>query len=162
MRTLSQLTLLAAASASLHASGLLDAHPSGNPTSNTYLNGVAPDGLTGVGSSNIVRYLGSACTIDASGFHDLGLGDGSYAMGISANGTVVGTLSSTGLDRAFKFSGGTATQLGDFGFGTSNALAISRDGSTIVGNSFDTVAEVAFKWTSGGGMVAITPLPVNA
>ena len=163
MRTFSKLTLLAATTVSLHAADLLDAHPSGNPLKSTRAFGVAADGLTGVGSSNIVSNLGSACSFDSTGYHDLGLGAGSYATGISANGTIVGTASFLGgPDQAFKFSGGTATALGDFGFGTSNALAISRDGSTIVGNSFDTVAEVAFKWTSGGGMVAITPLPVNA
>ena len=163
MRTLSKLTLLAAATAALHAAGFTDKHPSGNSTKNTYAYGVSADGLTLVGSSNILSNLGSACSFDTTGWHDLGLGAGSYAMGIAANGTIIGTkLSGTGINQAFKLSGSTTTLLGDFGFGTSNALAISRDGSTIIGNSFDTRAEVAFKWTSLGGMVALTPTPVNA
>ena len=162
MRTLSQLTLLAAATAALHATEFTDVHPSGYSTNKTYAYGVSPDGLTLVGSSNILSNLGSACSFDAAGWHDLGLGAGSYAMGIAANGTIVGTKSVGGIDQAFKLFGSTTTLLGDFGYGTSNALAISHDGTTIVGHSFDTVAEVAFKWTSLGGMVALTPTPTNA
>ncbi|MCX6888504.1 MAG: hypothetical protein NTU71_03575, partial [Verrucomicrobia bacterium] len=60
MRTLSQLTLLAAATASLHGAGLTDAHTGASAApSRTYTQGVSSDGTTSVGSS----YLGSAYKI---------------------------------------------------------------------------------------------------
>jgi probable HAF family extracellular repeat protein len=161
MRRLSQLTLLAAATVTLHGNGFTDIHPAGYDTNSTFAYGVSADGLVAVGYSTITAGIaGSACSSDGLGFHDLGLGAGSYATGIAANGTIVGTKPVSGLDQAFRLSGGVTTLLGDLmgGGSSANALAISRDGSTIVGHSFDGMAETAFKWTSGGGMVALTPL----
>ncbi|MEY3491893.1 MAG: hypothetical protein RL309_1021, partial [Verrucomicrobiota bacterium] len=53
MRTLSTLTLLAAATAALHGAGFTDIHPAANPSNSTWTNGVSSDGLVSVGRSNI-------------------------------------------------------------------------------------------------------------
>ncbi len=144
------------------AAGFIDIHPAGAASYNSYATGISAGGLIAVGYSNLADILGTACTFDGTGLHDLGLGVGSSATGVSANGSIiVGTQSVGGLDQAFKLSGGMITLLGDFGGGTSNALAISGNGQVIVGHSFDGTAEVAFKWTSGAGMVAITPAPTS-
>ena len=53
MRTLTKLSLIAAATAALHGAGFTDIHPAANPSNSTWTNGVSSDGLVSVGRSNI-------------------------------------------------------------------------------------------------------------
>ncbi len=94
-----------------------------------------------------------------------------YARGVSGDGAiVVGTCEytfnpSSVLGQAFRWTESGGSQ--GLGYlrpnGTlSQANAISRDGSTIVGISQDdgSIGDVeAFRWTSAGGMVALPSLP---
>src|SRR5688572_13401343 len=53
------------------------------------------------------------------------------------------------------------TALGDLPGGTfsSRALAVSSDGSTVVGDSNSASGVEAFRWTAAGGMVGLGDLP---
>jgi len=79
----------------------------------------AATGLNDIGA--VVGYAGASSTsaysayvIDASGFHDLGVGPWSVASRINNSGQVVGTTettSSTGSSKAFLFDRGTVTYI---------------------------------------------------
>ncbi len=101
------------------------------------------------------------------------------ATAVSADGSVVAgwtrtaeTQSGQGPDtQAFRAVGAVATPLGWLPGATapmflvlhplvSAAFGISADGSIVVGSSYNSDSDVqAFRWTSGGGMVALAYLP---
>jgi probable HAF family extracellular repeat protein len=101
----------------------------------------------------------------ADGIFDLGApngGIGSFAYGVSADGTVVAGYTTDPVtgDRAFRWTqAGGMVSLGTLnGGGGSYANAISADGGTIVGDADDGAAGFstrAFRWTQAGGMVSL-------
>ncbi|MBX9792466.1 MAG: PEP-CTERM sorting domain-containing protein [Pirellulales bacterium] len=118
--------------------------------------------------------LALATPARAGAFSFQGLGDlpgggfGSYAYGVSADGSVVvGFGSSASASEAFRWTsdGGVGqvnmVGLGDLpggGFG-SRASDVSADGSVVVGSRQSTSGTEAFRWTSGEGMVGLGDLP---
>ena len=137
MRTLSTLTLLAAATAALHASNFTDAHTGASAApSRTYTQGVSSDGTTSVGSS----YLGSAYKIVGTTYTalaNLSGGTTSTATAASSNGSkIVGyAVDNNSVYQAVLWNGAGAPSLLDSGaiHTYSGATAISATGSTIVG-----------------------------
>ncbi len=94
MRTLSKLTLFAAATAAMHGAGFTDIHPAANPTNSTWTNGVSSDGLVSVGRSNIggnaraFKIVGGTYTQ----LDNLSGGSGSWATAACSHGSrIVGT-----------------------------------------------------------------------
>ncbi|MEZ6073240.1 MAG: hypothetical protein R3C10_23960 [Pirellulales bacterium] len=91
--------------------------------------------------------------------------EASSALGISADGVVVVGASidtDMAITEAFRWTSVDGMQ----GLGTltgssdgSDAVAVSADGSTIVGNSSSTNGYQAFRWTEAGGMVGLGDLP---
>ena len=99
----------------------------------------------------------------------LALGDlaggsfGSYAGGVSADGSVVaGQSRSANGWEAFRWENGVMSGLGSLGDTSflSIARGISADGSVVVGHSGDQqgILYEAFRWTQAGGMVGLGDL----
>jgi probable HAF family extracellular repeat protein len=91
------------------------------------------------------------------------LGAGSYAYGVSRDGSVVAGWyrSADNRARAFRWERSVGMQdLGTLGGDTSAAYALSRDGSVLVGSSRTArgTAE-AFRWTAADGVQSIGALP---
>jgi probable HAF family extracellular repeat protein len=156
MRTLSTLTLLAAATAALHAAGFTDAHPAANPSNSTWTNGVSSDGLVSVGRSNIgggakaFKIVGGTYTQ----LNNLSGGFGSWATAASSNGSLIVGISidSSGANQAVSWTGTTATAIDNTAsFLFSEATGISSTGATIVGFGFNgtTFKEEAFYHRAG-------------
>jgi uncharacterized membrane protein len=118
----------------------------------------------------LILVLCRAAQAQDASFEPLGdLPGGSFnsqAQGVSGDGQiVVGLSASSGpgsggiveLFKAFRWEEGEMTSLGGLvdEFGASEAWAISRDGTVIVGGAFDGAEQRAFWWTQSGGMVAI-------
>lgn len=148
MRTLSTLTLLAAATAALHATDFTDVHTaagvtaqSGNGSSYTF--GVSGDGTTSVGYSGSQAYKIVGTTYTALG--NLPGCSSSYAFAASYDGSTIVGYSWTGtLARPYKWTlAGGMVDLGDIGGGTGNALGVSADGTKIVGYSYNGSMDVA-------------------
>jgi probable HAF family extracellular repeat protein len=142
MRTLSTLTLLAAATVALHGAGFTDIHPAANPSNSTWTNGVSSDGLVSVGRSTIggsaraFKIIGGSYTQ----LNNLSGGFGSWATAASSTGSlIVGTsIDFNGADQAVSWAGVTPTLL-DSGaiLSSSSATGVSANGSVIVGYGFD-------------------------
>jgi probable HAF family extracellular repeat protein len=156
MRTLSQLTLLAAATAALQAAGFTDVHPAANLTNSTWTNGVSSDGLTSVGYSDIgggakaFKIVGSTLTT----LSPLGGHSNAVALAASANGSLIVGFSIDGssYNQAVSWSGTTATALDNTAsFLFSEATGVSSTGATIVGWGFNatTGIEEAFYHRAG-------------
>ena len=138
MRTLSTLTLLAAATVALHGAGFTDIHPAASPSNSTWTNGVSSDGLVSVGRSNIG---GSARAFKIVGgtytqLNNLSGGFGSWATAASSTGSlIVGTsIDFNGAEQAVSWTGTTATQLDSLLtplFLLSSARGVSANGGTI-------------------------------
>ena len=147
MRTLSRLSLLAAA-ASLGATGFTDAHTAAGVTAqsgnaSSYTVAVSGDGSTSVGWSG-----GQAYKIVGATYTSLGNLSGcvsSVALGTNYDGSVIVGYSWTGsLARPYKWTqAGGMVDLGDIGGGTGNAIAVSADGTKVVGYSYDGSMDVA-------------------
>ena len=146
MRTLSKLTLLAAATAALHASNFTDAHTAaGVVASRTYTQGVSSDGTTSVGFT----YLGPAYKIVGTTYTALDNLPSSTSLSFSAyaassNGSVIvgQALDSNGLQRAVYWDNTGIHKLTTLVFGTpgsesATATGVSAAGTTIVGYSND-------------------------
>ncbi|MGE0536392.1 MAG: PEP-CTERM sorting domain-containing protein [Pirellulales bacterium] len=120
-------------------------------------NAVSADGNVVVGQSRSASGLEAFRWTSGGGM--LGLGDlpggtfQSAAQGVSADGSVVvGEGWKLAGSEAFRWtSGGGMVGLGDL---PSSAVAVSADGSVVVGSSSE-----AFRWTSGGGMVGLGDPP---
>ena len=149
MRTLSTLTLLAAATVALHGAGFTDIHPAASPSNSTWTNGVSSDGLVSVGRSNIgggakaYKIVGGTYTQ----LNNLSGGSGSWATAASSTGSlIVGTsYDSSGAEQAVSWTGTTATQLDSILtplFLLSSASGVSANGGTIVGNGFGSTSGV--------------------
>ena len=156
MRTLSKLTLLAAATAALQAAGFTDVHPAANPSNSTWTNGVSSDGLVSVGRSTIgggskaFKIVGGTYTQ----LNNLSGGFDSWATAASSTGSlIVGTsIDSGGANQAVSWNGTTATALDNTAaFLLSEATGISSTGATIVGWGFSgtTFREEAFYHRAG-------------
>ena len=144
MRTLSKLSLIAAAATLTTASAsaaLTDVHPSGSPTNNTWIQGLSSDGLTAVGFSDIgggskaFKLVGTTLTqLDPLLGHA-----NSIARAASANGSlIVGySIDGSSYNQAVSWTGTTATALDNTAsFLFSEATGISSTGATIVGWGF--------------------------
>lgn len=95
---------------------------------------------------------------------DLGTlgGNDSYALGISANGSIIvgeADISGSSYHHAFKYTGTTITDLGTLGGNSSTATGASADGTIIVGDSTTSgnSNHRAFKYT-GTTMTALGTL----
>jgi probable HAF family extracellular repeat protein len=137
MRTLSTLTLLAAATAALHAAGFTDAHTVASVVSSrTYTQGVSSDGTTSVGYA----FGGAAYKIVGTTYTPLANltgGSAAFAYAASSNGSVIVGMgyNSSSAEQAVRWVGAGAPTLLDSGgvYAYSGATAISATGSTIVG-----------------------------
>ena len=137
MRTLSQLTLLAAATAALHGSGFTDAHTgAGVAASLTKTQGVSADGTTSFGyalGGTAYKIVGTTYTPLAN----LSGGSSSFAYAASSNGSVIVGMgyNSSSVEQAVRWIGAGAPTLLDSGgvYAHSGATGISATGSTIVG-----------------------------
>ena len=149
MRTLSTLTLLAAATAALHAAGFTDIHPAANPSNSTWTNGVSSDGLVSVGRSNIggsaraFKIVGGAYTQ----LNNLSGGAGSWATAASSTGSLIvgSSYDSSGAEQAVFWTSTTPTQLDSILtplFLLSGARGVSASGGTIVGSGFGSTSGV--------------------
>ena len=88
----------------------------------------------------------------------------SFANGVSADGSVVvgGSYSPVGEYEAYRWTAGSGMQgLGDLpgGIFRSSALAVSADGTVVIGYGMSAVWQEAFRWTADGGMVGLGDLP---
>lgn len=130
--------------------------------------GLSADGTVVVGLSGIIDFSRAFRWVSTSGaggtagvMTDLGVLPGhnsSYANAVSADGTiVVGRSGSNSSNRAFRWTAQTGmVSLGTLNNqGTSSAIGISADGSTITGSS----AARAFRWTASTGMQNLGSLP---
>lgn len=130
----------------------------------TRAQGISGDGRVAVGYSQTTS-PGIATAFRWSGtgtFQSLGtLGSYPYSQATGANNdgsVVVGTASSAFDLHAFRWTQAGGMQA--LGPANSEANAISRDGSTIVGETAVTSgAPQAFRWTQAGGLQALPPLP---
>lgn len=160
MRTLSTLTLLAAATAALHAAGFTDAHTGASVVSSrTYTQGVSSDGTTSVGyalGGAAYKIVGTTYTPLAN----LTGGSAAFAYAASSNGSVIVGMgyNSSSAEQAVRWVGAGAPSLLDSGaiYTYSGATAISATGSTIVGylNTGTANLDDAFYYRTG----AITSL----
>ena len=155
MRTLSKLTLLAAATTALHASNFTDAHTAASVvTSRTYTQGVSSDGTTSVGyafGDTAYKIVGTTYTALAN----LSGGSAAYALSASSNGSkIVGyAVDNSSVTRAVLWNGAGAPTLLDSGavYAYSGATGISAAGTTIVGylNTGTPNLDDAFYYRSG-------------
>jgi probable HAF family extracellular repeat protein len=89
---------------------------------------------------------------------DLGTlgGDSSWALGVSADGSVVvgWAKNAAGQKRAFRWTAARGMQdLGTLGGSESEAWGVSADGSVVVGWAYNAAGlPRAFRWTALGGM----------
>jgi uncharacterized membrane protein len=124
--------------------------------------------VLGVAASLCVSLTNFSTSSQAQSFEGLGFApsyNGSRADGVSADSSVVVGLSGpqvVGADQASRWT--AATGMVGLGFlppatGTSWALAVSGDGSTVVGNSGS--PDQAFRWTATDGMVRLGFLPTG-
>jgi hypothetical protein len=117
------------------------------------------DGSVIVGYVNIAGGGGAFRWTAASGIVVLGLGVGSTATGVTANGTtVVGARNgseSTPTVHGYRWTASAATDLGSFG--TAGLVSgVNSDGSVVVGGYTPTTAgEVPFRWTQNTGYVQL-------
>ncbi|NDA79081.1 MAG: hypothetical protein EBY07_15165 [Actinobacteria bacterium] len=140
MRTLSQLSLLAAA-ASLGATGFTDAHTAaGVAAQKTYTQGVSSDGTTSVGYA----FGGVAYKIVGTSYTPLGNlfgGSSSFAYAASANGSVIVGMATDniGVQTAvyWDVSGINTINAGSWSGANATATGVSANGSIIVGYSND-------------------------
>ncbi len=167
MRTLSKLTLLAAATAALHSAGFTNIHPSANPNNSTWTNGVSSDGLVSVGRSNIgggakaFKIVGGTYTQ----LNNLGGGFGSWANAASSTGSlIVGTsIDFNGNEQAVSWTGTAPTSL-DSGalFFSSSATGVSANGGVIVGYGFDTTTSFLDQaFYHDGSLHVISPITLG-
>ena len=156
MRTLSKLTLLAAATAALHGADLTDAHSAANVvTSRTYTQGVSSDGTTSVGFTNTTQaYKIVGTTYSALDNLSLLSGAASWATASDATGMTIvgGATDNGGQTRAVYWTGLTpalvdSAALLDYSYAT----GISASGGVIVGFGYDNglLATTAF-YRQGG------------
>jgi probable HAF family extracellular repeat protein len=122
-----------------------------------------------LGYFNRIGLIALLATMAASGVHaqsfsiqNLGYmptqppaSDGSWAFGVSADGTVAVGYSNFGTngEQAFRWTGGVMTGLGYLGGDSSLAYAVSADGTTVVGHATGasgSATNYAFEWQSGG------------
>ncbi len=142
MRTLSKLTLLAAATAALNGADLTDAHTGASVvTSRTYTQGVSADGTTSVGYA----YGSTAYKIVGTTYTALANLSGGYARAFAADSTgnrIVGLAYDGTVEQAVLWIGASAPALldGTASFGSSAATGISANGTTIVGYGFNTTS----------------------
>lgn len=154
MRTLSKLTLLAAATAALHGAGLTDAHTGASVvTSRTYTQGVSANGTTSVGYTGTFqpyKIVGTTYTPLSN------LSGGGYAYAFAADSTgnrIVGLAHNGSVEQAVLWTGTNVPILldGTASFGSSAATGISANGNTIVGYGFNAMStfDDAFYYRTG-------------
>jgi len=157
-----------------------NANPLLNTLNDSSAYGVSKDGSVIVGKSNngtvdhAFKYVGTTMTdLGALGTNPnslLNTSNNSCAFGVSADGSVIVGVSFNGTaNHAFKYVGTTMTDLGALGTNTdsllntsndSQAMAVSADGSVIVGSSFNGTANHAFKYV-GTTMTDLGALGTN-
>ncbi len=133
----------------------------------TRTNGMSSDGGTFVGETFVSGGLSHAFRYCGPGtFQDLGLAPGpfneSYALGVSGDGSAVVGYCEGSRRGAFRWTeAGGMQNLGTLpDHLSSQATAISRDGSVVVGSAYTPAGDSnAFVWTAQGGMAMLPPLP---
>ena len=139
--------------------------PAAGDTSND-ARGTSADGSVIVGSSSSKTTAQAYRWTQAGGAVGLGYlpgGVSSTASGVSADGNVVVGRASIagGLNTAYRWtSTGGMVNIGSFAnptfFTDSSALAVSGDGTTVVGTSLVGQHQEVFRWTQAGGMVSLS------
>ena len=152
--------------------------PVGASVAYTWATDVSADGSTVVGYggnsfSTRVGWEGLVWQNSATPTEVAVAGKGVWLNGVSGDGSIAtGTMHGTAaldLSEAFRYPiGGVVSPLsGQLYPGAnvqSNATAISKDGSTIVGDTvnLDPIIRSAFQWTEAGGMTAVGDFSANA
>jgi probable HAF family extracellular repeat protein len=143
--------------------------PGGNFSSTA--NGVSADGSVVVGEATTATGPQAFRWTATGGMAGLGVlpdANFSYARSVSADGSVVVGYTSIISDdsshqsEAFRWTEGEGmVGLGDLSGNifASNALAVSADGSVIVGQGYGELGAEAFRWTAASGMVGLGVLP---
>ena len=115
-----------------------------------------------------VVWFGSGVELQAQSLTWLGTlpdYDGSWAHGVSADGSVVvgWAQSASGQIRAFRWTqSGGMEDLGTLGGNGSTALGVSADGFVAVGVAYNASGQIrAFRWTQSGGMEDLGTLGGN-
>jgi len=137
---------------------------SGGTTS--YARGISPDGQMVVGQAFSSQGREAFQWTQAGGLVALGGMSGPSYYNSAAAASYDGAYIIGGdwySRRAWRYSGGTYTNLGDLGGNFSEAMAISWDGSVVVGGSDYTSGKTqAFRWTQASGMVGLGMLSGGA
>jgi probable HAF family extracellular repeat protein len=130
---------------------------------------VSPDGDTVVGNSVSATAQESMRWTAADGMSTLGLLPGSpggFSLGtardVADEGTIVGYSVAQGNNiRAYRWTSAEGmVSLGTLpGGSSSDAFAVTPDGSVIVGLSHSANGQEAFRWTAEGGMIGLGDLP---
>ena len=153
MRTLSKLTILAAATVALDGAGFTDAHTgAGVVSARTYTLGVSSDGTTSVGyalGGAAYKIVGPTYTSLAN----LTGGSAAFAYASSSNGSkIVGyAVDNNSVNQAVLWNGASAPTLVDgmAAFASSAATGISSNGTTIVGYGDNGNGDDAFYHVGG-------------
>ena len=128
-------------------------------TGPTRVHGLSANGLVAVGTQGGVNTSQErAVRWTTSGISILsGISTKSRALGTSSDGGVVGGWLMEGTSkRAFRWNGTAVTALDQLGSNQSEALTVSRDGTTLAGWSWNSNAdERAVRWTSTGAVQSL-------
>lgn len=145
---------------SVYAAGGLYEYLPYNGGSYAYFLAITPDGLTAAGVAKDGSRSVALRWTSTGGQENLGSllgGDNSSINGLSADGKVLvgsANLTAGGSNRAFRWTQATGAQnLGTLGGNQSSATAVTSDGNTVVGWSYNAATyQRAFRWTQASGM----------
>lgn len=128
--------------------------------SNSFAYAISADGRVVVGESQSIEGWRAFRWDETTGMYSLGtLGGNSKALAVSADGNVIagGSGVPSGQIHAFRWTAGEGMQdLGTLGGDTSWAMAVSGNGTVVVGE--DSSLQRAFIWTPGSGMQDLNAL----
>lgn len=124
---------------------------------------VSADGSTVVGSSHDGLSTRAVAWTDSGVVKQLASADNGFAVGVSANGGVIGGYWIEQSDQtAFRWTNGTGpVDIGDLPGGrrSNRVTGVSADGSVLAGFGFSAMGGEAFRWAQQGGMIGLGDLP---